>query len=714
MQAQQAHLLFRVTGKQALRAPARVRLRPALLARYRDLTSLRYDFPLVLSVRDGEESVQSLSGLMDRAFGSLADHEDSRRLRIHGLRIEREIRRLAAASGSSSLFELWDRAAIALAAEMDGPLRDSFARLRTALDADGEIVDCDSSTAWRVSKHAWKPVQDEKARTFAAEIGQLIQKLSDLLRADFVRSGEGLGPERLAASVGGTQRELFDFAAMSRLLGEAFPDEWLSESRRNRLRRLLSVLQSQRFFALEGGRHWTAGALPYEFVFESWADAAKAYRERLPRMRELAKAVAMARLEAAGEFDAKHDALFQEFDGRELESTEADAFPSYLVRLAAAEQSHLHDVLEALAAGFPAKVLVETDDLVETSSIGGEPTALGSHSRQIAGAALGLGSFHVVQSGASHLFQFRQQMFRALGGPGPALLVVFSGAIPNGLPPYLNAAMAMESRAFPAFTYDPSAGPDWASRFSLEGNPQPERDWPVFRLEYEDAEHQRAREDVAFTFADFLAADPRYVGHFSEVPRQEWESGMVPISEFCAGGEDDRLPYVLTIDEGNRLRRAIVDDGAILQTRRCAGMWRSLQELGGLHNSYAERLLAEERKKWTQQSAGQAEPAPEVAAAPADSDQAAEVPIESARGSDDPWIETPRCTSCNECIQINNKMFGYDSNKQASIVNPDAGSYRQLVEAAESCQVSIVHPGKPRNPQETGLDELRERAAPFL
>ena len=82
--------------------------------------------------------------------------------------------------------------------------------------------------------------------------------------------------------------------------------------------------------------------------------------------------------------------------------------------------------------------------------------------------------------------------------------------------------------------------------------------------------------------------------------------------------------------------------------------------------------------------------------------------------SDDPYIETARCTTCNECTQINDKMFGYDANKQASIINPDAGTYRQLVEAAENCQISIIHPGKPRNPNEPGLDELMKRAEPFL
>jgi hypothetical protein len=59
-------------------------------------------------------------------------------------------------------------------------------------------------------------------------------------------------------------------------------------------------------------------------------------------------------------------------------------------------------------------------------------------------------------------------------------------------------------------------------------------------------------------------------------------------------------------------------------------------------------------------------------------------------------------------------MFAYNANKQAFIADPNAGTYRQLVEAAESCQVAIIHPGRPRNPNEAGLDELFERAASFL
>jgi hypothetical protein len=59
-------------------------------------------------------------------------------------------------------------------------------------------------------------------------------------------------------------------------------------------------------------------------------------------------------------------------------------------------------------------------------------------------------------------------------------------------------------------------------------------------------------------------------------------------------------------------------------------------------------------------------------------------------------------------------MFAYNPDMQAYIADLSAGTYRELVEAAETCQVAIIHPGKPGNSDEPGLDELLARAEPFL
>jgi hypothetical protein len=335
------------------------------------------------------------------------------------------------------------------------------------------------------------------------------------------------------------------------------------------------------------------------------------------------------------------------------------------------------------------------------------------------------GTSYVLQASASNLAQLRDQLVRGLTFAGPALFSMFSGASGAVLPVYLNAAAAAESRAFPAFSYDPSAGADWASRFSLSANSQVELDWPVQPLEYEDADQQLVSENLAFSTVDFAACDPRCSKYFAKVPREKWNGDMVPVSEFLAREPKDltdKVPCLLMVDRDNRLQKVIVNDKLVREARRSIEAWRSLQELGGVHNSHAAMLLERERKIWAEQAreaAAVAAPAA-VEAAPAATAPAAAAAAPAAveaapeKSSDEPYIETPRCTTCNECTQINDKMFGYDSNKQAYIINPDAGTYRQLVEAAENCQISIIHPGKPRNPNEPGLDELLKRAEPFL
>ena len=68
---------------------------------------------------------------------------------------------------------------------------------------------------------------------------------------------------------------------------------------------------------------------------------------------------------------------------------------------------------------------------------------------------------------------------------------------------------------------------------------------------------------------------------------------------------------------------------------------------------------------------------------------------------------------CNECTNRSNRMFKYNGDKQDCIADLSAGTYRELVEAAQACKVAIIHPGKPWNPNKPDLEELLRRAAPF-
>ena len=95
-----------------------------------------------------------------------------------------------------------------------------------------------------------------------------------------------------------------------------------------------------------------------------------------------------------------------------------------------------------------------------------------------------------------------------------------------------------------------------------------------------------------------------------------------------------------------------------------------------------------------------------AAAAPAE-------PEEDEFMGNEPYIDTLRCTSCDDCLKVNPKVFVYNDDQQAYIADASAGTFKQMVMAAEACPAECIHPGDPLNPKEKGLDKLIKRAEPF-
>ncbi len=471
------------------------------------------------------------------------------------------------------------------------------------------------------------------------------------------------------------------------------------------------------------------------FLFDNVAAAVADYRRRLPQAVELVRAIAIAELEARnGYSEADHDPFFEAFGEQSLNADDLALFPDYLVCIPADRNDAPENagLMDTLSSGLPVKVVVQVTDLLEEASLGTGHFAFGVRSARLATTAMGLGGMFVLQATSSCLYRLRNRIEIGMGCRGPALFSVFAGApaAAGNMPRYLTAAAAMESRAFPAFVYDAAAGDNWATRFSLEHNRNPDTDWPVEPFEYADEAMQRIREQVGFTYADFAMCDQRNAEHFAVVPRERWTEALIPAIDWLALPENEageRIPYLLAVDGNDVLHRVIVDARMMQATRRCLLLWHRLQEHGGINDSHAQRLLVREKASWEEQknqeldalrkaaSPGAAAPVPAAdvpATAAAPAGEAAAV-TEEKPPSDDPWIETARCPSCNECQLINPQMFGYNDNKQAFIKDVNAGTYRQLVEAAEVCQVAIIHPGKPKNPSEPGLDELMKRAEAF-
>ena len=74
---------------------------------------------------------------------------------------------------------------------------------------------------------------------------------------------------------------------------------------------------------------------------------------------------------------------------------------------------------------------------------------------------------------------------------------------------YAQAKLAVESRGYPLFRYDPDAGKTTSECFDLEGNPAPGEDWPSYELRYRQSGREKTL-TVPMTFADFAITEIRW------------------------------------------------------------------------------------------------------------------------------------------------------------------------------------------------------------
>jgi pyruvate/2-oxoacid:ferredoxin oxidoreductase beta subunit/Pyruvate/2-oxoacid:ferredoxin oxidoreductase delta subunit len=206
-----------------------------------------------------------------------------------------------------------------------------------------------------------------------------------------------------------------------------------------------------------------------------------------------------------------------------------------------------------VASGADIKVLVldtqvysNTGGQASTATFGGQVTKMSAFGKEVHGRPerrkelgrilMAHGEVYVAQTTPAHLNHFYRAVLDANEYPGPAVIICYAACMPeHGIADdaaTAQAKLAVESRAFPLYTYDPRRGPTMAERLSLQGNPALRDD----RSKLPDG-----------TLVDFLAfarSEGRFAGHF--------------------GPDGTRTPEIL----------ATQDD-------RLAN-WRGLQELAGL------------------------------------------------------------------------------------------------------------------------------------
>ncbi|MBT6626393.1 MAG: hypothetical protein HOB49_05260, partial [Gemmatimonadetes bacterium] len=220
--------------------------------------------------------------------------------------------------------------------------------------------------------------------------------------------------------------------------------------------------------------------------------------------------------------------------------------------------------------------------------------------------------------------------------------------------------------------------------------------------------------DEAFTFAHAAALSPHCRHAFRVIPTQAWSAEQVPIDEYlqlAPSQRSRRLPYLWIVANDGGLKRAVMTREMAYASADRLQQWRTLQELGGYRNEYVQQATAEVQDLADDESRrqrdvlqrqheekmdelrqevareavgklanallskdGQGLPtilaavtgdstAPASVAVPADAETPA-APVEKVKAEEEPppepevklgegFIDSPLCTSCHDCINMN-------------------------------------------------------------
>jgi len=637
------------------------------------------------------------------------------------------------------------------------------------VSGDGACLGCGEKTAIHLFTSTVTALMQPRVMAHVAKLDNLIASLEQHIRMKLTETLDLSDAQALTQAADAHRNEDLTLANLSASMIEAKPSQPLDPDWLRRVSKLLDQLRMQRWLYVEGPSHngrsemgivnstgctsvWgsTFPYNPYPFPWtshlfqDSPSVAMGVFEGHMVKMADGFKAVRMAELELAGQYDpAQHDAFFTHLNWQQFTDDEWHLCPP-VVSLGgdgAMYDIGFQNLSRMLMSGIPVKVLVV--DTQVYSNTGGQACTSGFVSqvadmspfgkvqkgkseirKEMSVIGMAHRSAYVLQGAISNVTHLLEGYIDGLNSRRPALFNVYAVCPPeHGVGDdraVEQSKLAVESRAYPLFRYDPDAGVTFSECVSLEGNPAMEQDWPTYTLDYLDEHKQPAKLTVPMTFADFALTEGRFGKQFKKAPPETWNDDQVLLAEFLTLAKDERegkFPFIWGVDVKQRLMRVLVSEALVKSCEERQGFWKQLKDVAGLNRAMvdtvaiAEQARAELLQKLTASLTSFGVGLPAVSA-----DISAMAAAPSAAPANDHeavWIDTPECTACDECININNKIFAYNDQKKVVVLHPQGGKYADIVKAAEKCTAGCIHPGTPWNMNEPGLDKLVQRAAKF-
>ncbi len=736
-------------------------LMPAILKRYIDIGSFRRPWPLIMSSEASGYAAKPLTRLIDEQIAEIeAQGDEAEVLKRAFFRLEELITK------ASHLTPVLPLKEILAEADITSTLKDDTAEAWTqalatlsALAGDDTLVLGLSAEGLR-KLHVESSLQTSSARqrVFREEIAWLVSRLEDLLRMEEEDSEAAHSPEKLKHSVGGAYSSAIDFSSLSHLLDEAFQGASIGEEREVRIRNILKDLTDLSQLLYESGQ---------TECFKKTKKIQSELRKRVANFIRLCRAKQIAQLEVENQYRPQiHDAVFETYGYAALSDSEKKAFPPVLAHINLDDADDISALSHIFADEGRVRILVTFSSLYDSTA---KPVAGALDS-------LGLlhGSNLFVQQSAAAKAEFVAggMLVAARSQRSSAVYVhTGTGSETRGIDVLLDSGLSADSRTFPSFRFDPENGSEWADWLSANENEQARQVWAADPTMVMSGEEKQEFVLSPCT-ADLLMLDAKLKSHFKPLSPSVSSEKLMELTrvlDLPSSDRDDQLPFIWTCTEDGTLLRTVVSPAVIRTTEFAVSRWETIQEWSGLRSSILNRGMAEARSQYDKDlsiaveesraefdlqmnetvstlasrivgniaasmlgvdsSELSATPGPDTAPRPAQDpiepaqatvaeSEESPTPVEEAEevlsiSLDEAYIDTPLCTSCNECTDLNAQIFGYDENKQAFFKDASAGPFRDIVLAAEKCPVRIIHPGKPLDDGEKDLDEWIERAKPF-
>jgi pyruvate-ferredoxin/flavodoxin oxidoreductase len=493
---------------------------------------------------------------------------------------------------------------------------------------------------------------------------------------------------------------------------------------------------------------------PYPFPWanhlfqDSTSMAMGIFEGHMSKMAEGFRAIRKAELELSGKYrPEEHDSYFTYFNWQQFTNEEWLLCPPVV---ALGGDGAMYDIgfqnlSRMMASGKPIKVIVvdtqvysNTGGQACTSGFIGQVSDMAQYGKvwkgkseprkEIGLIAMAHRNTYVMQGTMANTSHMIEGFIDGLMTRRPAVFNLYTTCQPeHGVADDLGvhqAKLAVESRAYPIFKYNPDLGIKTKEALDLTGNPAMDQIWPTYKLKYEENGTEKTME-VPMTFADFAITEARFRKHFRKAPRNTWNDNMVPLTDFLdmdADEREDKFPYIWAVDRSNQLSRVLVAREIVESCEERRDFWIMLRDLTGmsletvgevdLESKIRQEVVSKMAQKLMKLAGGVTNGSLNLA-----SDQSSSKPSEQPAASNGtsmaPWLDSDECTSCDECINLNPKIFQYDKEKKAYIKDPKGGPYKDLVLAAEKCTAQVIHPGLPANMSEKDIDKWIKRAEKF-